>query len=256
MGPGAHHRQPARRLRELRRAGGRRRGVLREGQRPPAPGDRPGAGGDARRGAGPAARAARRAHTAALGETRRVDDDQTIRWSSVRYSTPHGHHGAEVWCRVHGDELVIVGDTTERGLRRDRPPRAVHPGPPPHRRCPLPAPPGGQRAEDPKPRPRSDDERAFFGLGEGAERWLVEAGAVGAQRVRTKMARAVELAALVGSSGRSRARPGRHRRPVRRRRPRLDHRPPRRRRRSQRSAIADETHSTQPGTAAWKDLGR
>src|SRR5206468_1924889 len=53
--------------------------------------------------------------TAALGETRRVDDDQTIRWSSVRYSTPPGHVGAEVWCRVHGDELVIVG-ATDAGL--------------------------------------------------------------------------------------------------------------------------------------------
>ena len=28
------------------------------------------------------------AYTAALGETRRVDDDQTIRLGSVRYSTP------------------------------------------------------------------------------------------------------------------------------------------------------------------------
>lgn len=55
-------------------------------------------------------------HTAALGETRRVDDDQTIRWGSVRYSTPDGHQGAEVWCRVVGDELVIVGGDGERGL--------------------------------------------------------------------------------------------------------------------------------------------
>jgi hypothetical protein len=55
-------------------------------------------------------------HTAALGETRRVDDDQTIRWGSVRYSTPDGHQGAGVWCRVVGDELVIVGDVAERGL--------------------------------------------------------------------------------------------------------------------------------------------
>ena len=56
------------------------------------------------------------AHTARPGETRRVDDDQTIRWGSVRYSTPDGHQGAEVWCRVLGDELVIVADDTERGL--------------------------------------------------------------------------------------------------------------------------------------------
>ena len=30
-------------------------------------------------------------HTAALGQTRRVEDDQTIRFGSVRYSTPDGH---------------------------------------------------------------------------------------------------------------------------------------------------------------------
>ena len=41
---------------------------------------------------------------------------------------------------------------------------------------------------------------AFLGLGEGAARWLIEAGAAGAQRVRSKMARAVELAAVVGAA--------------------------------------------------------
>jgi hypothetical protein len=50
----------------------------------------------------------------------------------------------------------------------------------------------------PKIRPRSDAEKAFLALGPGAHAWLVEAGAVGAQRVRSKMHAAVELAALVG----------------------------------------------------------
>jgi hypothetical protein len=36
-------------------------------------------------------------------------------------------------------------------------------------------------------------------LGPGAHAWLVEAAATGAQRVRAKMADAVELAALVGA---------------------------------------------------------
>ena len=44
----------------------------------------------------------------ALGEERLVNDDQTIRFGSVRYSTPPGHVGDRVWCRVHGTELVIV----------------------------------------------------------------------------------------------------------------------------------------------------
>ncbi len=51
-------------------------------------------------------------------------------------------------------------------------------------------------------KPRTTEEVAFLALGEGVHRWLVEAAATGAQRVRTKMREAVELAALFGS-GRS-----------------------------------------------------
>jgi hypothetical protein len=90
----------------------------------------------------------------ALGEERLVNDDQTIRFGSVRYSTPPGHVGDRVWCRVHGTELVIV----------------------------------------------ARDGQAFLELGEGARRWLIEAAAAGAQRVRAKMAHAVELASLVGAA--------------------------------------------------------
>src|SRR5690606_29167680 len=49
-------------------------------------------------------------HTAALGQTRVVAADQTVRFGSVRYSTPPGLVDAEVWCRVAGEELVIVVD--------------------------------------------------------------------------------------------------------------------------------------------------
>ena len=42
----------------------------------------------------------------ALGEERLVGDDQTVRFGSVRYSTPPGHAGTRVWCRVAGTELV------------------------------------------------------------------------------------------------------------------------------------------------------
>ena len=41
--------------------------------------------------------------TAALGETRSVGSDQTIRYGSVRYSTPPGLIGHEVWTRVDGE---------------------------------------------------------------------------------------------------------------------------------------------------------
>jgi hypothetical protein len=98
---------------------------------------------------------------------------------------------------------------------------------------------------------------AFLGLGEGAHRWLVEAAAAGAQRVRSKMARAVELAAIVGVE-------------------KVDHAlglaaiagrfgdtdlasildhlatsgAP------HDVVIADENHSVQPGTASWRQFGQ
>jgi hypothetical protein len=50
----------------------------------------------------------------------------------------------------------------------------------------------------PRPKARNTEEKAFLALGPGAHSWLVEAAAVGAQRVRSKMTAALELAALVG----------------------------------------------------------
>src|SRR5207244_13411226 len=56
-------------------------------------------------------------HTAALGQTRVVNTDQTVRFGSVRYSVPPGLNGAEVWVRVHGDELVVTADLAALPLR-------------------------------------------------------------------------------------------------------------------------------------------
>lgn len=196
--------------------------------------------------------------TAALGETRRVDDDQTIRWSSVRYSTPPGHVGEEVWCRVHGDEIVVVGNTAT-GLVEIARHVLSTPGNPRIVDAHYPSHPAGNGPHPPKVRPRSAEELAFIGLGEGAERWLVEAGAVGAQRVRSKMAGAVELAALLGADVVDRALglaaiagrfdDGDLASIIDRQRVEDDAA-------AVAAAIADDTHSTQPGTAAWKDLGR
>jgi transposase len=137
-------------------------------------------------------------HAVALGEERLVDDDQTIRFSSVRYSTPPGHVGAKVWCRVVGDELVIVARTatglaeiTRHELSTPGNPRIVDAHYPNH--------PGGNLPRPPKIKPRTAEEIAFLELGEGAHQWLVEASAVGAQRIRSKMARAVELATVMGA---------------------------------------------------------
>jgi hypothetical protein len=94
-------------------------------------------------------------YAAALGETRLVNTDQTIRFGSVRYSTPPGLVGTEVWVRPAGDELVVVADlgrtrtapslgagaTGRAG--RGRPPRPVHARPSADRARPLPRPSAG-----------------------------------------------------------------------------------------------------------------
>lgn len=50
-------------------------------------------------------------HLLALGEERLVGFDQTVSWGNVRYSTPGGHQGVKVWCRVTSDDSVIVART-------------------------------------------------------------------------------------------------------------------------------------------------
>ena len=58
---------------------------------------------------------------------------------------------------------------------------------------------GGNHPRPPKIKPRSEAEVAFLNLGDGARQWLVEAAATGAQRIRSKMVRAVEFAAIMGA---------------------------------------------------------
>ena len=206
-------------------------------------------------------------HTLALGTTRSVGTDQTIRFGSVRYSTPPGLVGAEVWVRPDGDELVVVADlnalpstpawAAQQGAlglvevarhRLSTPGRpridpAHYPEHPQH-------PDGGPRT--PRPRAATPAEKAFLTLGPGAHAWLVEAAAGGAQRVRGKMADAVELAALIGAATVDQAlgiaaAAGRFAEAdllaI------VEHRA------AGASTVelvhADETHSVQPGTASW-----
>jgi hypothetical protein len=153
-------------------------------------------------------------HTAALGTTRVVNSDQTVRFGSVRYSTPPGLAGAEVWVRADGDELVVVADLAALPLRPDW----AGPGPlglaevarhrlstPGNPRIDLAHYPGHPQQPDGTPRPPRIEavtgaEAAFLAIGDGARAWLVEAAAAGASRVRAKMAEAVELAALAGTA--------------------------------------------------------
>ena len=136
---------------------------------------------------------------AARARPGRSTTDQTIRFGSVRYSTPPGLVGKEVWVRVDGEELLITAKR-DGGLVEVARHRLSTPGNP---RIDLshypdhPQEPDGS-PKPPRARPRSDAEKAFLALGPGAQTWLVEAAASGTQRVRSKMAAAVELAALVG----------------------------------------------------------
>lgn len=194
--------------------------------------------------------------TAALGETRRVDDDQTIRFGSVRYSTPPGYVDAHVWCRVEGEELVIVA-RTQAGLAEIARHELSTPGTPRIRDEHYPNHPPGNGRREPRLRPRSDTEIAFLAIGAGAEQWLREAAARGVGRVRTRMAEAIELAALLDHTEVDRAlgiaaaagrfaegdlasiiqHLGRMEDPAS-------------------LVIGDEAHSAQPGTGAWAGFGR
>jgi transposase len=203
--------------------------------------------------------------TAALGETRTVNTDQTIRFGSVRYSTPPGLVGAEVWVRADGDELVVVADSpslgagTMNGLTEVARHHLSTPGNPRIDLSHYPdhpqEPDGGPRP--PRPRGSSSAEKAFLALGPGAHTWLVEAAAAGAQRVRSKMTAALELAALVGTEPVDAAlgvaaAAGRfaegdllaivHHRANGASLAAL--------------VVADEGHSIQPGTRAWATFGR
>jgi len=135
-------------------------------------------------------------HAIALGEERLVDADQTIRFGSVRYSTPDGHQGGKVWCRVAGEELVVTA-RTPAGLAEIARHELSTPGNPRILDAHYPHHPGGNLPREPRIRPRTEAEVAFLALGEGARRWLVEAAATGVTRIRAKMARAIELAAVL-----------------------------------------------------------
>lgn len=150
-------------------------------------------------------------HTVALGQTRQVGADQTVRFGSVRYSTPPGLVDAEVWVRVAGSELVIVADLDalpaapswaggRRGLVEVARHQTSTPGNPRIELVHYPDhpqdPSGAPRL--PRPKARTQAETDFLALGDGARTWLIEASAAGTVRIRAKMADAVALAAIVG----------------------------------------------------------
>jgi hypothetical protein len=205
-------------------------------------------------------------YAAGLGETRLVNTDQTMRFGSVRYSTPPGLVGAEVWVRAAGDELVVVADLNSLALRpswapappaglvevarhalstpgRPRIELAHYPG---HPQDPSGAP------RPPTPRPTSAAETAFLALGPGAEAWLVEAAAAGAVRVRSSWPRSSwpRWPGARRSTPRSASRPRPGGSPITTCSRSCATAPP------AQLVVADEAYSAQPGTAAWEGFGR
>ncbi len=195
-------------------------------------------------------------YTAALGETRTVREDQTIRFGRVPYSLPEQWVGSAVWCRVQGDQLIVVGRDA-RGLHEILRHELSTPGNPRILDEHYPRHPKGNGPPVRPLRPKDDTERSFVTLGEGAERWLREACATGVARIRSKMAEALDLAALFGADEIDRAlgtaalagrfadgdlasiadHLARHGSP-------------------EVLVRADEDHSSQPGTGSWEGFGR
>jgi hypothetical protein len=140
-------------------------------------------------------------HTAALGVTRRVPDNTPmVTFEHCQYSVPSTLLGQSVWIRHHdgADEIVIcaLGDGGPVEVARHR---RTSPGSPAIDDAHFP----GHHEKVPgdyRIRARTDTEQAFLAIGDGASIWLKEAAAAGAQRIKQKMAHAVELSVL-GTSG-------------------------------------------------------
>jgi hypothetical protein len=136
-------------------------------------------------------------HTMCFGETRKVNWQSLISVGGAQYSVPHELVDQRVWARHDGEELIVVHVDGHLGPREVARHRLTTPGRPSVQDQHYPPRPEG--ALERRPRARTDEERAFLTLGDGAEAWLIKAAAAGAQRVRRKMAEAIDLAKLHGS---------------------------------------------------------
>ena len=142
-------------------------------------------------------------HTLCFGQTRKVNWQSLISVGGAQYSVPHELSTSAFGRAVDGEQLIVVHVDGHLGPREV----ARHPLTTPGRPsiCDEHYPPRPAGALERRPRARTIEERAFLTLGEGAEAWLIKAAAAGAQRVRRKMAEAIDLAKLHGTDA---GRPG------------------------------------------------
>lgn len=196
-------------------------------------------------------------HTVAFGETRSVGWNQVLSWKGVPYSLPEQFVGETVWCREHGDELVIVAVVDGRPREVERHNLST-PGNPGIKEEHYPLVPAGPLGRQPKPQLALD--AAFLAIGAGAHEWLLQAAAEGVLRIERKMEQAVEFAKLYGREAVDRALAEaaaacrfaegdlpsilHHHRTLAEGRPNGGPR------------HHDETWSLQPGTSAWNGVGR
>jgi hypothetical protein len=136
-------------------------------------------------------------HTVCFGETRKVNWQSLISVGGAQYSVPHTLIDERVWARTDGDQLIVVHVGGCQGPKEVTRHRLTKPGRPAINDEHYPPRPPG--ALERRPRARSAEEQAFLALGDSAEQWLIKAAAQGAQRLRRKMAEAVDLAKLHGN---------------------------------------------------------
>lgn len=136
-------------------------------------------------------------HTLCFGETRKVSRESTISIGRAIYSVPHELVGERVWARADEEQLIVVHADGRDGPREIARHPLTTPGSPRISDEHYPPKPPGALGR--RPRAASAEEAAFLAIGPGASRWLTKAAAVGATRVRRKMAEAVDLAKMHGA---------------------------------------------------------
>jgi hypothetical protein len=129
-------------------------------------------------------------------KTRKVGWQSTISVGGALYSVPHELIDQRVWARTDGDQLIVIHVDGTDGPREVARHALTTPGRPAIDDQHSPPKPAG--ALERRPRARNAEEQAFLQIGPAAETWLIKAAAAGAQRVRRKMAEAVDLAKLHG----------------------------------------------------------